>query len=327
MSKTDFISVIIPTYNRRSFLEEAFHSITLQTLARDRFEVIVVDDGSTVGTPEIDFRKYPISIRYIYQSNQGDAAARNTGALQSQAELLVFIDDDILLHPCYLEIIASAHTGSSNKIITGNEIIWNFETEPPYSLPLDPALINCSEMNFADVCSNNMSIRREQYLDVGMMEGLGFLGSSMWCDVDFSYRAFLKGFSFLHCPQAVCWHRDYVLRSLKSRKTRYREAAYRAVALFQKYPDLLPYIPMFRDKTPIDWNRDGVELILKKIMRQIGSSDLPVTIIEWFAQLLESYSQSSPVYQSFVRWTVGASIFRGYRQGLQEIELVSMEQT
>ena len=93
------VSVVIPTYNRKDMLREALNSLAQQTYPTDRFEIIVVDDGSTDGTDQIAAVAFPFTLRYFWQTNQGDATARNLGARQSQADILVFLDDDILVEP------------------------------------------------------------------------------------------------------------------------------------------------------------------------------------------------------------------------------------
>lgn len=89
------ISVIIPTYNRASFLERALRSVQRQTLVCD--ELIVIDDGSGDNTRDCvnDFSaKCNIPVRYIFQSNQGPAAARNRGIRESRFSYLAFLDSD-----------------------------------------------------------------------------------------------------------------------------------------------------------------------------------------------------------------------------------------
>lgn len=89
------ISVIIPTYNRGSFLDRALKSVQDQTLTCG--EVIVVDDGSTDDTAFRVARfasqcRFPV--RYFYQKNKGPAAARNRGIQEARFSVLTFLDSD-----------------------------------------------------------------------------------------------------------------------------------------------------------------------------------------------------------------------------------------
>lgn len=95
------VSVIIPTYNRANFVCEAIKSVLEQTF--QDFEVIVVDDGSTDNTSDVIqcFRDH--RIKYIYQQNSGQAAARNSGIQDSDSEYVAFLDSDDMLQPNSLE--------------------------------------------------------------------------------------------------------------------------------------------------------------------------------------------------------------------------------
>jgi len=85
------ISVVIPTCNQALYLREAIDSALAQTLPP--FEVIVVDDGSTDGTPAI-LSEYGGRIRTIRQANAGVAAARNTGMAAATGAYIAFLDSD-----------------------------------------------------------------------------------------------------------------------------------------------------------------------------------------------------------------------------------------
>lgn len=86
------ISVVIPTYNRYSFLEKAVKSVLKQSL-KD-FELIVVDDGSEDGTRKL-IQSFPDErIRYFYQGNRGVSVARNKGIVESKGDLIAFLDSD-----------------------------------------------------------------------------------------------------------------------------------------------------------------------------------------------------------------------------------------
>ncbi len=96
------VSVIIPTYNRATLIEETLESVFCQSL-RD-FEIIVVDDGSTDDTGE---RLKPFiasgRIRYFHQQNRGPSAARNRAAMLATGDILSFLDSDDLWRPEKLE--------------------------------------------------------------------------------------------------------------------------------------------------------------------------------------------------------------------------------
>ncbi|PRY81483.1 glycosyl transferase family 2 [Marivita geojedonensis] len=89
-------SVIVPTYNRLSYLKHCLESIAAQTCAP--FEIIVVDDGSTDGTVEWLQNTHP-EIRAIRQQNAGPGAARNRGAAEASGDYLAFLDSDDLWPP------------------------------------------------------------------------------------------------------------------------------------------------------------------------------------------------------------------------------------
>jgi glycosyltransferase involved in cell wall biosynthesis len=91
----DLVSVVIPCYNQAHFLGEAIESVLSQTYKR--FEIIVVDDGSTDDTAEVAAR-YP-AVRCIRQRNKGLSAARNSGLNASCGSFLVFLDADDRLLP------------------------------------------------------------------------------------------------------------------------------------------------------------------------------------------------------------------------------------
>lgn len=95
------VSVIIPTFNRVAMVCKAIESILNQTF-KD-VEIIVIDDGSTDGTGEILRKCYGQLINYFYQTNRGQAAARNHGIFGSSGCYLLFLDSDDILLPQALE--------------------------------------------------------------------------------------------------------------------------------------------------------------------------------------------------------------------------------
>jgi glycosyltransferase involved in cell wall biosynthesis len=325
MSTLPTVSVIIPTYNRQEFLRRTLASLALQEWPGDPFEVIVVDDGSSDDTTAVAAEPFPFRMRYIRQANQGDAGARNTGARQSRADVLVFLDDDVVVSSHYLYHLARAHHSLPDAVVTGTEHLWLESADPPAEATPSPAAgpdqPDMVAMPFADVCSNNMSLRREAYFAVGMMQDLGFGGSSIWCDVDFTYRAFRQGFEFRRSTQAICWHRDHVFQSLESHTRRRRESAYRAVALFQKYPELISFVPMFEDKTPIAWGHDRPALIARKAARPVTSSRFVLWSLAQLITILDQARLLPGLRRVLLRWLIGGHVHQGYRAGLRDLRM------
>lgn len=94
------ISVIIPTYNRSGFLQEAIRSVLDQDYWQGgwEWEFLVVDDGSTDDTAEV-LRSYAASVAYVRQPHSGVSAARNRGLRLTRGEYVAFLDSDDLWEP------------------------------------------------------------------------------------------------------------------------------------------------------------------------------------------------------------------------------------
>jgi GT2 family glycosyltransferase len=86
-------SIIIPVYNLRDFVGDAIESALAQTLPREQFEVIVVDDGSTDGSDDV-IRRFLPHVRAQRQANRGLSAARNAGIHAARGAFLAFLDAD-----------------------------------------------------------------------------------------------------------------------------------------------------------------------------------------------------------------------------------------
>ncbi|MGB2623246.1 MAG: glycosyltransferase [Candidatus Acidiferrum sp.] len=88
-----FVSVLIDTYNHERFIEKAIVSVLEQDFPAGEREILVVDDGSTDGTPEI-VRKFEAHLRLIRKANGGQASAFNVGIPECAGEIIAFLDGD-----------------------------------------------------------------------------------------------------------------------------------------------------------------------------------------------------------------------------------------
>jgi len=97
-------SLIVPVFNRPSEVDELLSSLLQQTVKN--FEVVIVEDGSTVACDKIaDKYAQKLSINYIFQANTGPGPARNHGASLSKGSYLIFLDSDVILPPQFIEMV------------------------------------------------------------------------------------------------------------------------------------------------------------------------------------------------------------------------------
>ena len=97
---TTLISVIIPCLNEERFLQSCLQSIQRQTLDRNAWELIVVDNGSTDGSQSI---AHQFADKVIVADHRPVGAVRNVGVNEAVGELLVFLDADCVIDPHWLE--------------------------------------------------------------------------------------------------------------------------------------------------------------------------------------------------------------------------------
>ena len=99
------VSVVITTYNEEKYIEAAIKSAENQTLNKDLYEIIVVDDGGTDNTDQIihKLKKNGSSVKYFKKKNGGTASARNFGASKAEGNYIAFLDGDDTYFPRKLE--------------------------------------------------------------------------------------------------------------------------------------------------------------------------------------------------------------------------------
>lgn len=100
-------SILIPVYNVEKYLQQCFNSVIKQTFSD--YEVIVVDDGSTDGSPEICdafAENYPERVFVVHTENKGLIAARRLAIEKARGEFCVFVDSDDYIEPYLLETVS-----------------------------------------------------------------------------------------------------------------------------------------------------------------------------------------------------------------------------
>lgn len=170
------IAVVIPTWNGAARIVPALESLAQQTLARDRFEVVVADDGSKDRTEEVvgDFRsRHPdLNLRYVRIPHGGVNAARNAGIGASAGRSVMLLDDDEEAPADHLERVVELMADRPDLPGVGG----------PYYLK-DPAYRTCDRCRIGEqslpisgggltprLFGGNMVVRRELFDEVGLFD-------------------------------------------------------------------------------------------------------------------------------------------------------------
>jgi glycosyltransferase involved in cell wall biosynthesis len=132
MNRTTLLSVIIPTRNHAQFVSDLLDTLAAQASVPFRWEVMVIDNGSTDQTAQIAKEKIsslPIEIRYIYEPRPGLHNGRHRGALEAQGKYLAYLDDDVLLTSAWIHGLEKLVSEQAEAVV--GRILPKWETRPP----------------------------------------------------------------------------------------------------------------------------------------------------------------------------------------------------
>jgi glycosyltransferase involved in cell wall biosynthesis len=211
-------SVIIPTYNRAGRIAHCLDALRGQDTT-SKFEVIVVDDGSTDDTLKV-LAQFP-EVRVIGQANAGPAAARNRGVREASGEVVLFTDDDCEPFPDWLtemlkpfddpEVVGAKGVYRTRQ----RELIARFvqiEYEDRYRL-----MARQPDIDFIDTYS--AAFRRDRFIESG---GYDISFPVACCeDSELSYRMSARRWRMLFVQTAIVWHQhpatltSYLRRKVK----------------------------------------------------------------------------------------------------------------
>ncbi|WP_420573143.1 glycosyltransferase [Kordia sp.] len=101
-------SIVVPVYNRPNEVEELLESISKQTFQED-FEVVIVEDGSTLSSEDIvNAYKDSLNISYYFKPNSGPGDSRNYGMKRAKGNYYLIFDSDCILPPQYLTEVSKS---------------------------------------------------------------------------------------------------------------------------------------------------------------------------------------------------------------------------
>ncbi len=214
------VSVILATYNRAPSLRKTLETFSrLSCPAELSWELLVIDNNSSDDTHEVvqEFAKTTnLNVRYVFEKQQGRSAALNSGIATAKGEIVVFTDDDVLLHRDWLRNLQDTFDRFDCAAVAGRIVpVWNHPKPEWLEMGGQQAVVNLElgdefrQINFAPMGANS-AFRREVFAKHGLFRlDLGVSGSrhTVTCDdTEFGDRIIKGGETVMYCPTAVIYH-------------------------------------------------------------------------------------------------------------------------
>jgi GT2 family glycosyltransferase len=210
------LSVIVPTYRRRDALPRALEALARQSVAGEKFEVLVVDDpvedDSASVAQVLDAERRPFALRHLHRDARGVSAARNAGWRAAAARLVMFIGDDILLAPDALEQHLAWHDRHpEDEFGVLGRVEWASELRvSPFMRWLERGIqfnylsLEGSEAPWTHFYTANVSLKRTMLERIGGFDEERF--PFLYEDLDVGRRLSEHGFRLLYNQAAVGEH-------------------------------------------------------------------------------------------------------------------------
>ncbi len=237
-------SVVVPSHNRRDVLFEVLSALDAQRDAPE-FEVVVVDDGSSDGTPE-RLREWRGTRPFtaLLQEPRGPAAARNRGVAAARGRRVAFLGDDTVPEPGWLAAHAAARAarGEDPSIAVVGYTGWHprvrrtrlLDYLNEHGLQFGYALIgDAADVPFNFFYTSNLSLDRERLVAEPFDEGFPY---PAWEDIEASYRLTRRGLKLVYQPAARAAH-DHPT-DFDRFAARQERAGYSGVVFYQRHPEL-----------------------------------------------------------------------------------------
>ncbi len=311
-------SVIIPTHNRADALAQTLSHLAKQTFNR-AWEVIVINNRCTDETDEVVRRlNFPVALRLVHEEVPGPAAARNAGALVAKGTYLLFIDNDILAEPDFLQRHYEALESHPGCWIVGQIINLPEQEATPFGRfrkSLSPFAEPNEGRSAIDLITGaNTSLPRADFEQLGGFDSGFFVASGE--DRELAMRALQAGIKILFDPSIIVLHNDWAGFSIRDYCLRQRLYCQTEPLFWRKYGESYPGLAFVRENLPPDWKRDHWKLIVWKRTKQLLGSPIGQSVLINLSTLVERVGAWSPLLWRVYKLALAGAIYRGVQDGL-----------
>lgn len=313
------ISVVIATYNRCTILETTLRKLALQSVSPNRYEVLVIDDGSTDRTSEtvkslID--TLPFRLRYLCHENRGPGYTQNRGIREASCKLLLLVADDIWVTPQFIEQHMKTHAEHSGENIAVLGKVLQSPELPQTTMQKrwDPfrfcLLEDKSELSSLHFFGCNISLKKEFLLRNGMYRERRGAAHE---DIELGGRLGQKGLKIIYNSNALAYH--YHQETLMAACQRAYERGYNFDLLKDNIP-IIVLLPHYKFLTFDAGLKVFVKMLPREIIRLLLFNRLFVDFF-WLPVLkcAERCSAFTLFAHSFTyRGVIGCYLRKGYKK-------------
>ncbi len=313
------ISVVIPTYNRSDALARTLSHLPGQQFNRS-WELIVVNNRSTDDTDEVVRRQsFPVPLRLLHEDRPGVASARNAGARSANGEYLVFLDNDILVEPDFIQRHYDALAANPGCWIQGQVVNLPEQQNTPFGR-FRTSLYGCfppEHVAFETdwLTGQSVSLPRTDFERLGGFDET-FPSASVE-DYDFAIRARQQGIKILFQPSILAIHNDWAGFSIRDYCRRQRLYTQAEPLFWRKYGDRHIRLDLVRQNLPLDWKGDGPALLAKKLLKNALASHGWQRSLSGACDLLERTWPWPPLLYRLYRLMLAVAIYQGFQEGLK----------
>ena len=317
-------SVVISTFNRADALIETLETLAQQDLAHDRYEVIVVDDGSTDHTWSVlDTASMPYGLRKRrHEKNRGVSAGRNSGIREARGRNLIFVSDDVLTPPDFVRRHVEMLERMPGYWVVGAFRQRDSLTDTPFGRYLDELereferartshQIAPGLWEMAWPTARNLSLPRADIERIGLFDERFRTTCE---DQDLAQRARRIGIRFVYATEIDCVHNDQTADL--GRYCNFQErGASDTVALCAKIARASRCAQIIRVNGQIS-RADGVPLTLKKLVKSVLVRTCPNDVIATCHRPRRASTGPRAAARRGYRLAISLAMFRGWRAGL-----------
>ena len=325
------LSIIIPTKNRKDILAETLGAIQEVDFPKEMsLEIIVINDGDD-DLSNLE-KEEPFPIRIHKNPGSGASSARNLGAKNASHELLLFLDDDILVHADSLSLICKFHSDRPGTLLSGTwenspkltEILrktpfGRYKLDNDYSCMegFDLAKVGANLFQAESLPSFLLSLSRKTFVKIGRFdEDFPHAGVE---DQEFALRALQCGKELFYSTEIRSFHNELDRTSRENWLARHFSSMH-AFPLFCELHPEKKKSPLYIELRTISRN-DSTRLKLKKIVKRICFNGFLLYSASTLTTLMEKLAAPQSLLNRLYRLSSGIVIYQGFNVGQKSLQI------